>query len=319
MQTWKLSIKPDSSVPSNDVLAKCKEKSLIGVGWHHGYVEKQPKDPEEAKNMVKKEWNLGKLPYQLRYFLEDIEPEDQVWIHQQGKYYLSKVENAPVLYGRDIDPEFDRYDLGHARKAAWVEVPAKFVSGQIQRGTIAQRTIQRIHTSPQVTQMHERLFNELRQNPEWDPEIDDKELENLLSDIPHSHLFSLMTPDDVEDVVAAYLQSREWVLIKSTCFRSKPKFEFVMLHREGKLAHVQVKSGELSLEPSEYEKDADDKNLVFLFSTRNENPYPGRSVRNVYPIQHEELCGWIRQTVWAITLPLKIRLWIFLNNRENTV
>ena len=66
MQTWKLSIKPDSSVPSNDVLAKCKEKSLIGVGWHHGYVEKQPKDPEEAKNMVKKEWNLGKLPYQLR-------------------------------------------------------------------------------------------------------------------------------------------------------------------------------------------------------------------------------------------------------------
>ena len=204
MQTWKLSIKPDSSVPSSEVLAKCKEKSLLGVGWSHAYDEDcHPHDLEEAKKIVTNEW--GAWPYQLQYLLEDVKPGDHVWIHQEGKYYLCRVEDDKILYGRDIDPAFDQYDLGHARRAVWVEVPTKFVSGEIQRKTIAPKTIQRMHVSSQVLQMHERLFDELHENPEWDPAIDENGLKNLLSDISYVDLFSLMSPDDVEDVVSADL------------------------------------------------------------------------------------------------------------------
>ena len=312
MQTWKLSIKPDSEVPHQDVLEKCKQiaQSLIGVGWHHAFVDNHPNNLEEAKNLVRDYWKS--YPSQLKSFIEEMKAGDHVWVHQDGKFYLCKVKDDQVLYGRDIDPNYIRYDLGHAKKACWVEVPEKFVSGRIQRGVIAQRAIQRIHISSEEARVNEHIFDKLREDFNWYPEIDEEKLNRLLSDVTNSELFSFMTSDEVEDVVAAYLQTRGWIIIKSTCFRSKPKFEFTMLDRHRRLAHVQVKSGQYSLSPRDYEENfyIDKNNLIFLFSTKTENPYPGESIDNVCTIGQDTLCKWMKENLWAVTLPLKVRLWI---------
>ena len=60
MQTWKFSIKPDSD-KGFDPFLKCKELGMVGIGWSHGYEERQPKDFEDAKELIKKEWNTSRL------------------------------------------------------------------------------------------------------------------------------------------------------------------------------------------------------------------------------------------------------------------
>jgi len=315
MNTWKLSIKPDSK-KGFDAFSKCKEKSLLGLGWHHAYVSKKPSNLAEAKKLVKSKWK--KWPYQLKYLLEDMKVGDHVWIHQNGKYYLCKPTDECILYADMIDPNYDSYDLGHARKATWVVVPDKFVTGAIQRGTIAPRTIQKIkNITDKEVEFNEHIFNQLQEDPSWEPKISRPELEKSLKMITPQALFSLMSPDDVEDVVSAYMQDNGWVVIKSTCFRSKPKFEFCMLNKNAYNAHIQVKSGKAPkpLKPENYKDYASNHNLIYLFST-NKDPYPGASVPNVYTIEQDILHEWVINNLWAITLPLKSRLWIFLNENK---
>lgn len=309
--TWKLSIKPGSN-KGYDPFDKCKQKSLLGLGWSDAYVATHPTNIEQAKNLVSSWPEWKKWPYQLKYFLEDLKKGDHVWIHQKGKYFLCKVENDIIIYGRDIDPEYHNLDLGHARQATWVEVPDKFVSGAIQRGIIAQRTMQPITITEKEWDYNEIIFSELIRNQTWEPKIDESKLQEAFKKLTIKELFSIMSPDDVEDIVSAYLQSKGWILIKSTCFRSKPTFEFSMLNNEGGLGHVQVKSGNADpLMPLKYKQYASNKTSVFLFSTHDQ-PYTGEQVDNVYPIQQAEIFDWVIKNTWGLTMPLKYRLWIFL-------
>ena len=310
MNTWKLTIKPDSS-EGYDPFSLCKDKSILGIGWAGAYTEKQASNINEAKLLVNEKYK--KWPYAIKYLIEDVKAGEHVWIHKYGKYYLCKAEDE-IKFGKAIDDDFINYDLGHARKAKWVNIPEIYVSGSIQRGTIAQRMIQRILITEKEQQFHEILFDKLSDNQDWKPNISEANLSKLISNIQINDLFPLMSPDDVEDLVSAYLQSQGWVLIKSTCFRSKPVFEFSMLNSDNKFCNVQVKSGKYPnpLRPSDYSQFITDNNIVFLFST-NRDPYPGKSINGIFTISHKDILNWIIDNVWALTIPLKLRLWIFLN------
>jgi hypothetical protein len=314
MNTWKLSIKPESK-EGFDAFKKCKDDQLLGLGWHHSYVSNQPADLNDAKILVNDLWK--KWPHPLKYLLEDMKANDHVWIHQGGNYHLCRPIDDNIIFGSDIDQDFASYDLGHARKAEWVLVPDKFVTGKVQRGTIAPKAVQRIKLTNKEVEFNKFLFCKLRENKNWEPEIDDVELKMSIQQIKFQELFSLMTPDDVEDVVAAYMQNNGWMLIKSTCFRSKPRFEFSMLHRRNGVAHIQVKSGKTpdQLKPEKYKDDASVDNLIYLFSTHSE-PYPGESFPHVNIIEQRDLFHWVIDNIWALTAPLKIRLWIYLNEMK---
>lgn len=266
MATWKLTIKPgniDGYVP----FQLCKEKSLLGLGWAGAYKQNQATNIDDAKRLVKAEYD--KWPYQIKYLLEDVEKGDHIWLHQNGNYYLCKAADE-ILFGNAIDKDFRELDLGHARKAKWIIVPEIYVSGSIQRGTIARRMIQRIWITEKETDFHEFLFRNLSKNAKWQLAIDDLELKKEISQMQIIDMFSLMSPDDVEDIVSAYLQSQGWVLIKSTCFRSKPVFEFSMLNQNHETCQVQVKSGKHpTLAPSDYVSYTDQQKIIFLFFNKS--------------------------------------------------
>jgi len=313
MTTWKLTIKPDN-IEGFDPFQLCQEKSLVGVGWSGAYKEKQATDIAEAKLLVEAEYQ--KWPYPIKYLIEDVKQGDHIWLHKDGNYYLCKASDKIAL-GKEIDNDFINYDLGHARKVEWVTVPEIYVTGSIQRGTIAQRMIQRIWITEKEQEFHEILFGKLLKNPEWQPNINETTLKNKISKMKTSDLFSLMTPDDTEDIISAYLQSQGWILIKSTCFRSKPVFEFSMLNQNHETCQVQVKSGKHPnpLSPAEYEKYTGLQKTIYLFST-NRNPYPGPAIHGIKTIAHQEILKWIQKNIWALTIPLKHRLWIFLSENQ---
>ncbi|OLQ74637.1 hypothetical protein BIT28_12405 [Photobacterium proteolyticum] len=309
MSTWKLTIKPDSKA-GHDPFVLCKNKSLLGIGWSGAYENEQASCISEARRLVEKRYS--KWPYAVRKLLEEVKEGDHVWLHQRGHYYLCRAHKDIVL-GTAIDQDFMSYDLGHARKADWVKVPEVFVSGAVQRGTIAQRMIQKIKITSEERKCHEVMFNKLFANPNWIPSIDMPRLRDQIVKMKMYELFAIMTPDEVEDVIATYLQSEGWYLIKSTCFRSKPVFEFTMFNKQSETCHVQVKSGRHPdpLPPMKYNEYVADKKLVCLFST-NRNAYPGESVKGVNCLSHEEIYTWIIDNSWSLTEPLKQKLWIYL-------
>jgi len=304
--TWKLSIKPASKAGS-DPFEVCKDKSLLGLGWHHAFVDQHPSTREEARTLVEERW--GKWPSQLNCLLNRVQRGDHVWIHQGGTYHLCKVSSDRVLFGREIHEDFAALDLGHAREADWREIPRPFVSGSVQRGTIARRTIQRIKISHEEWSANEFLFEKLRDDENWSPKVDQVRLAAIVARKSADALFKLMTPDEIEDFVAIYLQSRGWALIKSTCFGSNPKFEFMMVNPLGQTAHIQVKSGNSpnQLPPRDFQKWATDSSRVFLFSTHAAR-YPGPSVENVITLTHDDLYRWFSRNLWSAGLALQCRL-----------
>ena len=310
MNTWKFTIKPASEKGFN-AFKFCKENSCIGLGWSGAYAEEKPTNYDSARPLLEKKYK--KVPYQVKHLIESVKENDHLWIHKNGKYYLC-IAGKDALYGNDISNDFLKYDLGHARKVTWLEVPEVFVSGSIQRGTIAQRMIQKIKISVTEQDYSALLAKELSNNIEWKPVIDNKKLQKNLKLIDIHQLFSMMSPDDLEDIVSFYLQSKDWRLTKSTCFRSKPFFEFSMLNRKNETCYVQVKSGKNpnKLPPLDYKEHVTDDSFIYLFST-NRDAYCGEDVERVIPIHHEKLVQWLLSNIWALTLPLKTRLWLLTN------
>jgi len=317
--TWKLTIKPNGD-KSTDAFKLCKEKGLLGVGWSLFYEKEIPKDLEDAKKIV---GGLNhKWPSPVKYLMEDMKPGDHVWIHQGGLYHLCKAD-SDLLFGQAIDDKlkdktiYDEYDLGHARRAEWVEVPEKYVSGKIQRGTIAQRMIQRIIVTESEFEYHSYLFDKLSNDQNWKPVIDNIELKNRIYEINANDFFGIITPDDAEDIVAAYLQSLNWVLIKSTCFRSKSKFEFSMINKKKETCLVQVKTGDIRLNPESYRQDAakNANTKIYLFSFNTEL-YGKPPVPGVIPIEHDKIMDFVKKNVWALTPALRLRLWLTLAKKE---
>ena len=91
MQTWKFSIKPASD-EGFDPFLKCKELGLVGIGWSHGYEQQQPKDFDEAQELIKKEWDVPDIPYQINTLFDEIKPGDHLWLRKNGHYYYVSLE-----------------------------------------------------------------------------------------------------------------------------------------------------------------------------------------------------------------------------------
>ncbi len=308
MTVWKLSIKTNSQKDFNPLI-KCKEKSLVGAGWHRPYINNHPQDLLHAKKILK-DYGWEKWPYQLTTLMEKVKKDDYIWIHQSGAYYLCKVNSDKCIFGKDIDIDFAKFDLGHAREVEYVKVDEKFVSGKIQRGTIAQRTIQRIKLSVNEKDYVLNLFEKLNLDPKWEPSLIN--LENKIKQSNYENIFAALSPDDTEDVLAAYLQSLGWIIVKSTCFRSKSKFEFEMLNKNGDTGYIQIKTGRVTLNPDMYKKFLGNKIKIFLFSTAK-NPYPkGINIPGIEAINQLDIYKWLITNTWALPLSLKYRLAISL-------
>jgi hypothetical protein len=305
MSTWKLSIKPAAEA-GFDPFDLCQKKSLVGVGWSYVF---------EGRNIVTKQDSYqalrekeGKVPRHVERLLDEVKVGDFIWLHQSGGYFLCKIKDDICVLGPQMTDDFAKYDLGHARNAEWVKVPELLVPGRVQRTTIVQRTIQRMDCSEMQEKSFEYLHCQLSKTPDWFPTIDEKKVADKLISCSSEELRDLLTPDDYEDIVAAFLQFKGWTLIKSTYFRTKPEFEFLVVRSGPMYGHVQVKSGGVQLCPLNYREWVNDKECVFLFST-HPTPYPGSPVDGVHTLNANEVIEWaVKKNTWVLSPGLKLQL-----------
>jgi hypothetical protein len=285
------------------------------VGWSKAYEKEQPKDYSHAKELIKDFYKKDTIN-EIDKLFSQIEPGDHLWMHRDGFYYLC-IAGTKRYFAREICEDFLNYDLGHAIEAKWLKVPDELVSGSIQRGVIAQRMIQRINLQDVEVLLNLYLQQNLERDPTWFPTIDNNKVGAAVERMTQDELFGLMSPDDVEDVIAAKLQTEGWILLKSTCFRSKSTFEFSMINGNGKVGLVQVKSGNWpdSLAPVEYEQYLNCQKEIFLFST-NPNPYPGRCPKGIKCFTKEEVIHWMKGNCQMLSPTLKIKLQIITGQRK---
>lgn len=308
MSTWKLSIKTGNH-RSDEAFDLCKEKSIVAIGWSDYYRERRYENID--KLFAELRLRGDNIPPAVNCLAKRVRKDDFIWIHQRGEYHLCKVRDEQVLLGSEITPDFLHMDVGHARNVEWVTVPVFLVPGKVLRGTISPRTIQQIGSEPDVRL--EKYFGvihgKLLKNKDWKPDLDDSHVTAEIRSPSQEELLSMMSPQDLEDIVAAYLQREQgWTLLHSTWFKSRPEFEFTMVKPGPKYGFVQIKSGDISLSPEEYSVYLDGKDQVILFSTSRECPYPGVPVSGVTTLDAVEVIDWIGQNTWVLSPWIKAQL-----------
>jgi len=121
-------------------------------------------------------------------------------------------------------------------------------------------------------------------------------------------IFSLLSSEDLEDVVGLYLQlEKKFVLIPSSRGRNDEtlKYEFELMNEKGERAVVQVKSGNTKINPKEYEKETF-KGKIFLFSPAGyEYETKSDTIETLSKSAIEEFLKEYKEK-----LPLKIKIWL---------
>jgi hypothetical protein len=92
--------------------------------------------------------------------------------------------------------------------------------------------------------------------------------EEYTIDSTAADLYQLLSPADLENLVAVYLQCvHRYFVIPHTADASAPKYEFTLIREDGRRAAVQVKSGSVSIAVAEYETVAGQLDELFLFAS----------------------------------------------------
>jgi hypothetical protein len=213
----------------------CISRGLLGIGWR---VESDGDLGMEEYNRLAKEAHSGNRKWSkggrssVAVIQRKMKGDDLVWIRRKdGIYYIGRITGEWVYaVGQDAQGA----DVGSTRPVEWYRVGSEDeVPGKVASSFRPTRTVQRIEAVQQFSQM---LFNELSGTRKYD-------LEKCEPDI-----FGLISTDDCEDVISWYLQDRGYSVVPSTCKKSTPNVEFILIHRETRRrAYVQAKTGKSAI------------------------------------------------------------------------
>lgn len=276
MTVWRINLKPDAE-PNIEPVDFCMEGNILGVGW--------PVDGGHP-NMTKEEYdNLGSAQYcgegyngwrrALNVILYRMDIGQLCWTRDiHGIYYLGQITGD---WEYCCAQENLNADIVNLRPCAWVEVGGMdSVPGGVLNSFRVNSTVQQVDDET-VELYSEYLY--ATQNVNGANEFN-------LPNNAELNLFSLLSPEDCEDVVGIYLQVElEYSLIPSTCKMDTPITEFVLKNGDGERAFVQVKQGGVQLDRNNYGEETlvDPNDKWYLFST--ENNYVGEPADHIVCLQ----------------------------------
>lgn len=267
-------INPKSDEEVNP-LEFCRDKEIVGVG-HEIYIDRTYDTLEELKE-AHREYEKehyenrtrfkqdGDFSAELRYILKDIDEGDYIWVNRSNDFYLCRAKGEWDVAANQAKEEQEEYisnDIHNLHRAEWQKIPFSSVPGFVQRqfsgqfGTIAKM---RDPINDTTRAMVEKLFK----NGELTGEIPLSEVKKHVQEIPPQDVFDALGPTTTEDLVLLYLQSEGWKVIGSSLSSSQAEIECELV-RSNESAVVQIKSGNSSVTPSDFEKYTDNSTVFFF-------------------------------------------------------
>ena len=295
---WRINIKT-AAIQGIDPRKFCIDRNIVGIGWG---VDSKFANFKGYYNLAEKKYyktgDRGWWPA-INALLNRMENNDLCWTRDiNGIYYIGRIIG-------DWEPrntrEFVDADVRNIRPCIWCKVgePDK-VPGKVLNSFRPARVLQKVNGDT-VRTCSMYWYNKL--NNDFEYRIDDSPLD----------IFSLISPEDCEDLVGLYLQEKGYRLFASSNKRDTMGIEFVLRHsKTGKKAVVQVKQGKSPiLNIKNYMNRADE---VFLFSTSGN--YSGQLNDNVHCIEPEEIRQFVKEKEHI--LPDRVKIWIELSEQINS-
>lgn len=189
----------------------------------------------------------------------------------------------------------------NVRPCKWIEVgPVDAVPGKVVASFRPSRTVQEIHDETiQLFSAH--VYNSRSAAPFRPPASTARDL------------FSLMSSEDCEDVVALYMQKDGYRLFPSTCKIATSSYEWVMAHQDsGQRATAQVKNGYDNLNIDEYVAFP---GTVYLFTSKGR--YRGTPHANVRCLSLEQIKDFMSKH--RALLPKRIQKWIQISEQLSSI
>jgi hypothetical protein len=288
MRLWRIHARSDAK-PHLDAADFCVGEGIVGIGWRLNSRVTPPTKDEYRKEMPAL---YGSLNSSVGAFVDDLCPGDFVWTrNKKATYYLGKV-NGDWKYGEE-NRDYEDHDIGNTRCCTWVAVPSMDdVPGAVRNALSRGRTVQRVWDDNALL-YSQILFADLLKLPR-----------PAGISLQAADILSLLSNEDLEDVVGCYLQLIEkCVLFPSTCKRSTPVVECMMssLATGGRVA-FQVKSGSEAINYDDYSAFGA---TVYLFALSN--CYHGMKASNCVCLDANALRTFISSN--AQLLPRTVQRW----------
>lgn len=288
MAVWRVHLRPDAD--SVDPVDVCLRQEVVGIGWR---VPTRPDNHDEYWSLGEKEygdigWSRATNAIGWRMAIGDL-----VWVRDFfGVYYLGRITGDWEY--RDA-PENLKADIINVRPCKLHRVGAS-VAGKIVNCFRPSATVQQIHDET-AELFSIFIFNQMTKS-------------YLSFTLPASiDIFSLLSDVDLEDVIGLYLQQKKGLLfIPSSRSRQNTTLshEYQLVDpKTGKPIFVQVKCGNVTLDPNDYYKFPHD---FYLFSPAG---YASLSSHNhVICLDRQEIEAFL-DTARSF-LPLNVAAWIDL-------
>jgi len=229
------------------------ENGIVGAGW--GLSDPPDPDPlpdkcsdadlylQNARLVFPDNQSMERA---AKIFSSQMKIGDFCWMYDThvGEYWCCRIDGG---FEYRTGGKFDAYDLHMTRRCTWARAgAADAVPGVIRRAFAGSfGTVSPIVTSAVNAIEAAEIFLDLRQP------------------IPNGDLFAVTGPEDLEDLVALYLQEQDWLVFPSTAKTSMANYEFVLVNQEtGERGAVQVKSGNVDYLEQHVAQDFD---VFFVF------------------------------------------------------
>ncbi len=239
MNIWRINLK---SASRNNVNPRqfCLNNNIVGVGWR---IDEKTRTIDwkeyhsKALNIYgDKSWKTA-----LNAIKNRIKINDLIWTRdKQNNYYIGRITSEWIYQSTKENLDADIINI---RECDWVKVgTVDSVPGKLVNSFIPARTLQRVN-SDSVKMYSQAIYNEYK-----------KEEIYQLKKNESNDIFSLLSSDDCEDLIAMYVQiKKNYFLIPSSCKSDMMRYEFELKNKiTGKSAVVQVKNGDVNLNSNDY-------------------------------------------------------------------
>ncbi|MHA1360593.1 MAG: hypothetical protein ACTSRC_20925 [Candidatus Helarchaeota archaeon] len=286
MKVWRVHLRPEAD--GIDPVDVCIRQKVVGIGWR---VSRKPANKDEYWKLGEKEYGDQGWSRATNAIGWRMKEGDLVWVRDFfGIYYIGKIEGDWQY--RD-DPENLKADIINVRPCKLYRVGTN-VAGKVVNCFRPSATVQQIHD--ETAEIFSILvFNKIAN-------------ENLpIKHLDYIDIFSLLSDVDLEDIVGLYLQHNYGLLFLPSS-RSRQNitisYEYQLIDpKTGNPVFVQVKSGNIVLDPSNYYRFPD---IYYLFSPAG---YTSPSIKkHVICIGRDEIEGFLSKA--RNYLPLNITAWI---------
>ena len=273
---WCLNIKP-AAQEGVDPVRFCLDRNILGIGWQVDWNGPGPLDldtyyrlgHETYSGDLHKAWLAA-----INAIGKRMKENALCWTRDQlGNYYLGQITGDWEYHS---EPDYRAADIVNVRLCNWKitggmdSVPGR-VLNNFTHGTVKA-------VPDETASFYSQLkYNQLSGEATYNLSIDER-----------LDLFSLISPEDCEDIVGIYLQTQHgYRLIPSSCRRDTVKTEFVLKKADGEQAYVQVKQGNVDLNKDNFKYDAGNPCEWFLFTTNGH--YTGRGHNHVHCLNPNDM------------------------------